>query len=51
MAHDLRIDLAAAVDGKISHNETRYTIQKHKGIAKKAQMGDSLLGENDPNQS
>jgi NTP pyrophosphatase (non-canonical NTP hydrolase) len=37
LAHDLGIDLAAAVEDKIIVNETRYTIQDHKGVAKKAQ--------------
>jgi dCTP diphosphatase len=37
LAHDLGIDLAAAVNDKILVNEARYTIQDHKGVAKKAQ--------------
>jgi len=36
LAHDLGIDLAAAVDEKITANETRYTVEGHRGVAKKA---------------
>ena len=37
LANDLGIDLAAAVNDKLLINESRYTIQGHKGVAKKAQ--------------
>ncbi len=36
LAHDLGIDLAGAVDEKITANEARYTVEGHRGVAKKA---------------
>ena len=36
LAHDLDIDLAAAVQSKILKNEVRYNVEEHKGVAKKA---------------
>ena len=36
VAHELGIDLARAVDEKISSNEARYTVDAHRGVAKKA---------------
>lgn len=36
LAHDLNIDLAATVQSKILKNEIRYNVEKHKGVAKKA---------------
>jgi NTP pyrophosphatase (non-canonical NTP hydrolase) len=36
LAYDLNIDLAATVQSKILKNEVRYNVEKHKGVAKKA---------------
>ncbi len=36
LAHDLGIDLRAAVAAKIAANEKRYPVDQHKGIARKA---------------
>lgn len=36
LSHDLGIDLAEAVAAKVDENERRYTVNDHKGVARKA---------------
>jgi NTP pyrophosphatase (non-canonical NTP hydrolase) len=40
LAHDLDIDLAAAISDKISSNEQRYDVSQHRGVANKAKHQD-----------
>lgn len=36
LAHDLDIDLAAAIGRKIDTNDRRYPVEEHRGVARKA---------------
>jgi NTP pyrophosphatase (non-canonical NTP hydrolase) len=38
LAHDLDIDLAKAIDDKITSNQRRYPVADHKGVAMKSDV-------------